>query len=298
MAKMRRAFSQDLAWRAEALAFDVFTLLVRALPTDAASNLGGWFARRFGPLTRNHRTADRNLRLAFPDMDVADRRRLLDQQWDNVGRVFFELPLMDRLTPKGGRVEVAGEDRLAAIAAGGKPAVLISGHFSNWEVMAGVIVESGAPCEITYRAANNPHVDQRIIRSRQRYGVRLFAPKGGDGANDQKYDGGVAAPFFGRTVHTLPAAVRLALRFGVDLLPMSVQRLSGARFRCIVHEPIVLADTGDKSADVEAGVRQVNAFIEARVRERPHEWFWVHRRWPVEAYAELEAEERVSASDA
>src|SRR5439155_5381138 len=133
-------------------------------------------------------------------------------------------------------------------------------------------------------------------------------PKGGDGArellaalkagvsvammNDQKYDGGVAAPFFGRTVHTLPAAVRLALRFGVDLLPMSVQRLKGARFRCIVHEPIVLADTGDKSADVEAGVGQVNAFIEARVRERPHEWFWVHRRWPAEAYAELEAKDR------
>src|SRR5258706_9381970 len=176
MAKVRGAFSQDLAWRVEALAFDAFTVLIRALPTDAASNLGGWFARRFGPLTRNHRTAELNLRLAFPDMDEAGRRRLLDQQWDNVGRVFFELPVMERLTPKGGRVEVVGAERLAAVAAAGRPAVLISGHFSNWEVMAGVIVESGVPCEITYRAANNPYVDQRIIRSRQRYGVRLLAP--------------------------------------------------------------------------------------------------------------------------
>jgi KDO2-lipid IV(A) lauroyltransferase len=298
MAEERSA--QDFAWRVEAAAFDIFAAVIRALPTDAASNLGARVARLFGPMTGSHKVAERNIALAFPQMGPADRRRLLDQQWDNVGRVFFELPVMDRLTPKGGRVEVVGAERLAAIASGGKPAVLISGHFSNWEVMAAVIVESGVECEITYRAANNPYVDQRIIESRRRYGVRLLAPKGGDGArellaalrkgvsvailNDQKYDGGVAAPFFGRTVHTLPAAVRLALRFGVDLQPMSVQRLSGARFRCVVHEPIVLADSGDKSADIEAGVRQINAFIEARVRERPHEWFWVHRRWPAEAY--------------
>jgi KDO2-lipid IV(A) lauroyltransferase len=156
---------------------------------------------------------------------------------------------------------------------------------------------------MTYRAANNPYVDERIKQSRRRYGVRLFAPKGGDGArellqalkrgqsvalmNDQKYDGGVAAPFFGRTVHTLPAAVRLALRFGTALQPMSVTRTKGARFRCVVHEPIPLQDTGDRSADIEAGVRAINAFIEAHVRAKPEEWFWVHRRWPAEAYREL-----------
>ncbi len=298
----RAPFGQDLAWRIEALLFDVFAAVIRALPTDAASNLGGAIARRFGPATRNHRVAARNIALAFPEMAEADRKALLDRQWDNVGRVFFELPLMDRLTPRGGRVEVIGGERLAAVARGDKPAILISGHFSNWEVMAAVIVESGVTCEITYRAANNPYVDRRIIESRRRYGVRLLSPKGGDGArellaalkdgvsvaimNDQKYDGGVAAPFFGHTVHTLPAAVRLALRFGLDLQPMSVQRLEGARFRCIVHEPITLADTGDKTGDIEAGVRQINAFIEARVRERPHEWFWVHRRWPADAYRE------------
>ena len=53
----------------------------------------------------------------------------------------------------------------------------------------------------------------------------------------------------------------------------------------MVHEPIVLQDTGDRTADIEAGVRRINAFIEERVRERPEEWFWVHKRWPNEAYA-------------
>jgi len=108
-------------------------------------------------------------------------------------------------------------------------------------------------------------------------------------ATDQKYDGGVAGLFFGHLVHTNPAAVRLALKFGCVLQPMSIQRLRGARFRCVVHDPITIEDSGDRTRDIEAGVAAVNAFIEARVRERPGEWWWLHRRWPAEAYAELAA---------
>ena len=306
MAKTRGGAAQDLQWRLEALGFDLFTALVRALPVEAASSLGAWLGVTIGPLTRQHETAERNLRLAFPALDDAERARLLTAQWRNVGRAFTEFPVVDRLTPASGRVEVVNAERLAAIAAEGRPVVFVSGHFSNWEVMPATIVASGVDCDMTYRAANNPYVDARIKQSRFRYGVRLFAPKGTDGArellaalqsgvsvalmNDQKYDGGVPAPFFGRDVQTLPAAVRLALRFGTALQPMSVQRVGGARFRCIVHEPIAVTDTGDRTADIAAGVAAINAFIEARVRERPEEWFWVHRRWPAEDYAALAAE--------
>jgi KDO2-lipid IV(A) lauroyltransferase len=67
---------------------------------------------------------------------------------------------------------------------------------------------------------------------------------------------------------------------------MSIQRTHGVRFRVVAHEPIEIADTGDRTRDIEAGVEAVNAFIEARVRERPGEWWWVHRRWPRHAYEE------------
>jgi len=305
MAETRATATQLMKWRLEALAFDVFTALIRLLPVDVASGLGAALFRLGGPLTSADKVARRNLRLAFPDMADDRRRRLLADQWENVGRTFIELPIIDRLTVNSGRLTVVNAERLEAIARGGKPVVFISGHFSNWEVMAAAIVGAGIDCQVTYRAANNPFFDARIRQSRFRYGVRLFAPKGAEGArellaalsggqsvallNDQKYDGGVAAPFFGHEVYTLPAAARLALRFGVVIQPLSVQRTRGARFRCVAHEPILLIDTGDRSADIQAGVAAINAFIERCVRERPHEWFWVHRRWPREAYAELEA---------
>jgi KDO2-lipid IV(A) lauroyltransferase len=103
--------------------------------------------------------------------------------------------------------------------------------------------------------------------------------------NDQRYDAGVAAPFFGWPVMTNPAAVRLALRFGTEIQPMSIQRVAGVRFRVFTHAPIAVGDTGDKTRDIARGVAAINAFIEARVRERPGEWWWMHKRWPREAYA-------------
>ncbi|HYE45238.1 MAG TPA: lysophospholipid acyltransferase family protein [Caulobacter sp.] len=306
MRDRRVSWGQDLAWRAEAVFYDVFTFLMRLMPTDFASDLGGALFRLLGPLTKTHRLAWQNLILAFPEQDEAWRQEILRQQWDSNGRTVFEFPQMDRIRPSTGRVELVNAERMRAIREGGKPVVFVSGHLSNWEVMPAAIVDSGVVCQMTYRAANNPYVDRRIRESRARYGVQLFAPKGGDGArellegmkkgesvalmNDQKFNrGGVAVPFFGREVMAAPGPSRLALRFGTVLQPMSVQRLKGARFRAIVHDPIEVPDTGDKTADIAAGVAAVTRFVEERVRERPGEWFWVHRRWPKEAYEELAA---------
>ena len=307
MSDKRRPWAQDLLWRAEALGFDLFIGVVRLLGVDAASAFGGWLGRTVGPLSSAHKVATRNLKLAFPDKDEAWREAMLKAQWDGLGRTFAEFPLMDKILPSTGRVEVVNQARLFQIAADKVPVVFVSGHLSNWEVMPAAIVDSGVACEMTYRAANNPYVDERIKASRFRYGVRLFAPKGGDGArellegmkqgrsvalmNDQKFNTGVEGLFFGHPVRTAPGPSRLAIRFGTVLQPMSVQRTKGARFRAVVHDPITLPNTGDRTADIEAGVKLVNAFMEERIRERPEEWFWVHRRWPNEVYAALAAAE-------
>ena len=303
MSHPRPSFAQDLLWRLEAAAYVAVFGLLRLMDIETASALGGWLALRLGPLTGSHKVVQRNLRLAFPELSEAERERIARAQWDNLGRSTFELPFMEELQPHRGRVEMVGAERLEEIRTSGKPVVFISGHFSNWEVMPCAIVDAGITCQMTYRAANNPYVDKLIRDARARYGVQLFAPKGSDGSrellaamkrgesvalmNDQKFNGGVAAPFMGQLAHTAAGPTRLALRFGAVLQPMSVERLPRARFRVIVHPPIELEKTGAREADLEAGVARVNAFVEAQVRARPLEWFWVHKRWSNEAYASL-----------
>ncbi len=306
------SFRQDLIWRLEAAAFAGFIGLMRLIGLEAASNFGGWVLKTLGPKTGTHRTVIRNLRIAFPDMDPEERQRLAVAQWEQTGRTFAETAVMDRLTPASGRIDIVGAERLEAIRASGQPVVFVSGHLANIETMAAVLVASGVPVQVTYRAANNPYVDRQIVAARARYGVRLFAPKGGDGArellagmgrgesvalmNDQKFSEGPEVTFFGQPVNAAPGPSRLALRFGTVIQPMSVVRLPGVRFRVTAHEPIELAQTGDRQADIKAGVQAITTFIEDRVREHPVDWFWVHKRWPDRVYAALDPAPSTAAS--
>ena len=283
---------QDLIWRAEAAGFAGFIGLMRLLGVERASRLGGALLRTLGPKVGTHRTVVRNLRIAFPDMPRAEREAMALEIWERIGRSFAETAVMDQLTPESGRLEIVGAERLAAIRDGGKPVVFVSGHLSNFEVMAAVLVASGVPVQVTYRAANNPYVDAQIRAARARYGVKLFAPKGGDGArellqglergesvallNDQKFSEGPQVTFFGQPVNAAPGPSRLALRFGTVMQPISVVRLPGVRFRVTAHEPIPVPSTGDRQADIARGVQAITTFIEERVRESPQEWFWVH----------------------
>ncbi len=297
---------QDLVWRLQAVGFAGFIGLMRLLGVERASALGGWLLKTLGPRTGTQKTVMRNLRIAFPDMGEAEREALALAQWEQTGRAFAETALMDRLVAED-RVEVVGRERLDAIRESGRPVVFVSGHFANFETLAATIVGAGVPCQITYRAANNPYVDAQIRAARARYGVTLFAPKGGEGArellegmargesvalmNDQKFSEGPEAIFFGQPVNAAPGPSRLALRFGTVLQPLSVVRLPGVRFRLTVHEPIELQGTGERSADIARGVQAVTSFIEDRVRENPVDWFWVHKRWPDRVYAALKGNE-------
>lgn len=300
------SFGQDLTWRLEGLAFAGLIGLMRTLGLERASAVGGWLLKTLGPRTGTQKTVMRNLRIAFPDMPRAERDALALAQWEQTGRTFAETMVMDQLTPASGRIEIVGLERLHAIRDSGKPAVLVSGHMANIEVMAAVIVSAGVPCQVTYRAANNPYVDKQIREARARYGVTLFAPKGGDGArellagmargesvalmNDQKFSEGPEVLFFGQPVNAAPGPSRLALRFGTFIQPMSVVRLPGVRFRVTAHEPIELEKTGDRQGDIVRGVQAITSFIEERVREHPVDWFWVHKRWPQKVYDALKPE--------
>ncbi|MDV6329392.1 lysophospholipid acyltransferase family protein [Asticcacaulis sp. 201] len=300
MADRTPTFMQKVGWRIEAIFYDLFVAITRALPVDTASDLGGWLFRHIGPLTSTQKTVLRNFELAFPNMPTAERDALIRQQWENTGRTTAEFPIMDRIVFDPARVEIENFERLETIAQSGKPVIFISGHLSNWEVMNAAILQAKVPYMITYRAANNPYVDARIKSGRAAYGVNMFAPKGGDGAkellialqkgesvglmNDQKFNRGVPTPFFGHIAETAPGPTKLAQRFGTVLQPLTIRRLHKARFRVTVHDAIPVDDTGHKGQDVDSTVCKVTAFIEHAVRDNPAEWFWVHKRWPTSLY--------------
>lgn len=303
---MAVATDVSLLHRIEDFGFGLYMDHFARMPIDRASAAGADWLVRLGPLTSAHTTALRNLRLAFPNESEAWRREVARGMWACIGRTVAELPHLPEIHAyrEDSRITVENAERLDAIRESGKGAVFISGHFANWELMPVAIAQRPVPCQMTYRPANNPLIDARILKIRENYGAKLQSAKGVEGGvglmralsrgwsialmNDQKYNEGVKAPLFGHDCMTADGPTRLARRFGAQLQPMSVKR-DGARFRAVVHDPLPIdADTPDATA-IPASVHRINAFMEARIREAPEQWFWVHRRWPKSAWVDAGA---------
>lgn len=298
----KAGFMRRAVWRLEALIYDVIGLLLKPFSFDAISGFGGWLLRRIGPLTSKHHIAETGLRTAFPDAPEAEITQWLTEQWDNTGRTFAEFLILHRIKvfEEPSRVIVHGLEHLENLRVTGGAAVIVTGHFANWEIMAAVLTQSGLPVQITYRKINNPYIDKRVRAKREAYGTKLLVPKSGPrgarqllGAlsngesvallNDQKFNQGLALPFFGVDAMTAPGPTRLALKSGAPILLLSITR-NKAQFEMTIEPPLYLNNTGNRTKDTETGVRQIIAFTEDRIRENPGQWFWVHRRWPKTLY--------------
>ncbi len=289
--------------RLEALAARLTLGCLRRLDPARASDLGGWLCRGIGPLLPVSRVADANLRLAMPELDRAARRRIIRGVWDSLGRTVAELPHISQLrkdTPSGPGWQLEGEAIVREQAKRGGPAIFVSGHIGNWEVLPAVLMQYGIRVSSMYRAAGNPLIDRMIIDLRaQAVGaeVPLFA-KGARGARgalahiarggylgllvDQKMNDGIEARFFGQPAMTAAALAAMALRTQATVIPGHVERIGPARFRLICEPPLVLPDTGDRRQDQLTLTQVVNDQLERWIRERPESWLWLHRRWPRE----------------
>jgi len=97
---------------------------------------------------------------------------------------------------------------------------------------------------------------------------------------DQKYNEGMAVPFFGRDAMTVTGPAELALRRGAPLIPLRVERLAGARFRITVSPPLAMPAADSGPAGLATLLERMNATLEGWVRDRPGQWYWIHQRWP------------------
>lgn len=274
---------------------------LRAIGPTAASNLGGFLAGTIGPLLPVSRVAHANLRAAMPDLSAADRRRIVRQVWDNLGRTIGELPHLGRLrqdTPAGPGWIISNRARAEALAACGGPVLFPTAHIGNWEMCPVAAAAYGIPLSIMYRPPANPGIDRLIVRLRtEAAGVAVpMLAKGAAGARqamghlarggflglliDQKLNEGMAAQLFGMPAMTTTAVAAFALRYKCPVVPIHVERLGPARLRVVIGEEVPHPASGDRAADTAALTQAVNDVLEGWICGQPGAWLWLHRRWP------------------
>jgi KDO2-lipid IV(A) lauroyltransferase len=290
--------ARDLSLALLALVSYVVTLLV---PERFVVQAGGFMARQTGKrIPRLDRLGMRNLSLAFPEKTEAERREILRQSWDNMGRAAVEYFFIDRIwdfdpvATKPGRIEIEGVERFVKLATDDKPAIILSAHLANWELPMVAAARHGLAAAALFARPRNRWIANMVMARRQSVMGELVMS--GPGALhrlaraleagshlgllvDQFYDRGPTITLFGHTTKANSIFARLARQFECPVHTVRVVRLPGDRFRIELGEELDLPRDASGRIDVAAASQMVGSLIEGWVREHPGQWLWVHRRW-------------------
>jgi len=241
-------------------------------------------------LPSRRRAAARNLELCFPELDAHARALLLKAHFRALGVGVFEFARAwwGSIAPLRRTVRIDGLEHLAALAASGRGALLISGHFMNLEICGRLLCDH-YPLAGIYREHSAAAMEWAVKRGRLRYATAMFRQEelrpalrhlkhGGFlwYAPDQDMRGKdtVFAPFFGIAASTITATHQLARVSGCAVLPFFHHR-EGDRYVLRIGAPLESFPSKDATADSA----RVNAQIEAMVREAPEQYLWIHRRF-------------------
>lgn len=288
---------RKIKYLAEAALLKIMLAFCRALGLDRSSALGGWLGRNLGPRLGITRRARRRIARAMPELSEAEIERIVVGMWDNLGRTAFEYAHLDKFSrpEERHRIEIVSIEPLLAYAATGKGGMLVSGHFANWELMPLVMRLEGLDGGEVYRAANNPYVNDWMVTMRRELIVPEQIAKGSKGARqlvkavrenrfvamliDQRLSEGIEVSLFGIPSMTTPAPAGFAVRYGVALIPAFIERTHGAHFRLTIYPPLDIRKDAEPAGEIVRLTQALNDFLEARIREKPENWFWLHNRW-------------------
>ncbi|MFU8779090.1 MAG: lysophospholipid acyltransferase family protein [Roseovarius sp.] len=271
--------------------------LFRLLPVAWASALGARLGRMFGRIfTRRNQHVRANLTVSLPDRSPAEIDTLAGEVWANAGAVLGEYPNLAKLcNPKRDTLEIEVLEQIPAYTDPSKPAVFVSAHLANWEMMACAIARLGVRPSAMYAPLTNPWLDRMMLDYRRMLGCDLVSRSEGLRAfvdalksgrspimlTDRRVDGGKPIPLFDEDKESSLLPARLALRFAVPLVPVQAERLPGARFRVRFHPPLVPSDpTLDRDNQTVDLARQINEKFEQWITAKPGDWLCTSKIWP------------------
>ena len=266
-----------------------------ALPMPAALAAGrGLGMAAHALLATPRRLAVTHMGLAFPELDLATRRRLVRETFRHAGQAFAELSLFEKILRRPDYIRLEGVEALDAALVRGRGAIAVTGHVGNWELLAAWAAAIGYPITVVVRRVNDLRFHSLIIRFRAAAGVEVlvrddprFVAAVGEALRrnrvvamliDQDTRGpGVFVPFFGRPAHTPPGAALLALRARVPVVSVFMERRpEGGHLVRVSPVPAELPRGRDGVRELTA---RLTAAIEAQIRRSPAEWVWWHERW-------------------
>ena len=271
----------------------IFFSLFKILGFKISSAIGGKLFEIIGPMFRSKKLIHSNIKRAIPDINLQDINKLTKLMWNNYGRVFAEyIFIKDFRSGKiDSTVEIIGQETLAEIKKNNKPVVFISGHFSNFELMAMHLEKAGIELSAIYRPLNNIFLNKIIEKIRKNYICKNQIKKGIGGMKklislkknnystalmiDQRVSEGIKADFFNQEALTTTIPAQLVKKFNIPVVPIFIERINGINFKITINKPLNFSkETSIKDITIE-----LNQILEKMIINNPEQWIWSHNRW-------------------
>lgn len=261
------------------------------LPYRQRVGFSGWvLSRVVAPLMGWRKRIAANLRLVIPGISDAEIARIQRAAPENFGRTLAELFSAADFLPIARTIPLEGPG-LAALEqarAEGRPSILVSGHFGNYDVIRAGIIARGFQVGGIYRPLNlaplnDIYIDRisqigQPLFSRGRRGMAAMMRFLKDGNTlavliDQRLNNGVPLSFFGHTAYTALSFAELALKYNATVVPCyGIRQPDGLSFRAVLEAPV-------PHTTPEEMTQALNDSLEAQVRQNMGQWLWFHNRW-------------------
>ena len=258
-----------------------------------SSTIGGKIFEKIGPLFRSKKIIHKNIKRALPDINNENLETLTRLMWNNYGRTFAEYIFLKdfRIGKFSSNIEIEGKEILEKIKKNNQQVVFVSGHLSNFELMAMFIEKNGINLLAIYRPLNNLFLNPFMEKIRRKYICKHQIKKGIGGIKnlikykkqnfstalmiDQRVSEGILSPFFKQEAFTTTIPAQLVKKFNIPVVPVYIERIKDITFKITIKNPIFFS----KEKSVENITNELNLELEKLILKKPEQWIWSHNRW-------------------
>ncbi len=267
------------------------------LPRSIALVIGGWLGMlAYRLATQQRRLACEHIQQALDISDEDAIKTIVKQCFSNLGKNVVEFMLFRRMNPKQIQQSVSfeGVQHVENALALGKGAIILTGHFGNWELLAASISTNVSPLTPIVRELRSPRLNALVSKYREKAGYSTIDRNTGVRqalrclrtnnllgivSDVDTSVNGVFVDFFGKPAYTPYSPIAFALKTGACILPAFIIRQPDGTHRAIIEPPLTLERCDDKENELVINTQKYTKVIESYIRKNPEQWIWMHQRW-------------------
>ena len=270
-----------------------FFLFFKIIGPKLSSKISGKIFEIIGPFFRSRKVIHNNIKRALPEIDETNLKNIENSMWNNYGRVFAEYIFLKdfRYGKLASEVQIEGKEILNDIKENNKQVIFISGHLSNFELMAMFIEKSGINLSAIYRPLNNIFLNGIMESIRKKYICENQIKKGVGGLKkliklkkknystalmiDQRVSEGILSPLFNEKALTTTIPAQLVKKFNIPIVPVYIERINGLKFKITINQPLTFPENSSQQQITD----NLNQILEKFILSKPENWIWSHNRW-------------------